>query len=138
MDLKHLFSPIQIGSMTVKNRIALPSMGLMYTHDGTMNDRFKHFYYERAKGGAGLLITGPYAVDKAGGGPVLLGLDEDRFLPELKIFNEEIHRFDGVKIACQLFHSGKYSFSFMTGEPSVSASAIPSKLTGETPRELTV
>ena len=138
MQFKHLFSPIRIGSMHVKNRIALPSMGLMYTHDAGMNDRFKHFYYERARGGAGLIITGPYAVDKAGGGPVLLGLDEDRFVPELKKFNVEIHRIADAKIACQLFHSGRYSLSFMAGEPCVSASPIPSKLTGETPRELTI
>ncbi len=138
MELKHLFSPIQIGPMTVKNRIVLPSMGLMYTHNGMMNDRFKHFYYERAKGGAGLLITGPYAVDKVGGGPVLLGLDEDKFVPEIKTFNETIHKYDGVKVACQLFHSGRYSLSFMTGGQCVSASPIPSKLTGETPRELNV
>ena len=138
MEFPHLFSPIRIGSMTVKNRIALPSMGLMYTHDAVMNDRFKHFYYERARGGAGLIITGPYAVDKAGGGPVLLGLDEDRFMPELKKFNEEIHRIADTKVACQLFHSGRYSLSFMAGEQCVSASPIPSKLTGETPRELTI
>ncbi len=138
MELKHLFSPIQLGPMTVKNRIVLPSMGLMYTQNGMMNDRFKHFYYERAKGGAGLLITGPYAVDKVGGGPVLLGLDEDIFIPEIKNFNEEIHKYDGVKVACQLFHSGRYSLSFMTGGQCVSASPIPSKLTGETPHELSV
>ena len=124
--------------MTVKNRIVLPSMGLMYTFDGIMNERFKHFYCERAKGGTGLIITGPYAVDKVGGGPVLLGLDEDRFIPELTRFNEEIHGIDGVKVAAQLFHSGRYALSFMLGDQPVSASPIPSKLTGETPRELTV
>lgn len=138
MQFPMLFSPIRIGTLTVKNRIAMPSMGLMYTHDGRMNERFRHFYYERARGGAGLLITGPYAVDKAGGGPVLLGLDEDRFIPDLKEFNRQIHAMADAKIACQLFHSGRYSLSFMTGEPCVSASAIPSKLTGETPRALTL
>ncbi|MEW6441279.1 MAG: FAD-dependent oxidoreductase [bacterium] len=138
MPFQHLFSPVRIGSMSVKNRIAMPSMGLMYTRDGSMNDRFKHFYYERARGGAGLIITGPYAVDKAGGGAVLLGLDEDRFVPQLKKFNQEIHRISDARIACQLFHSGRYGFSFLTGEQCVSASPIPSKLTGETPRELTI
>ncbi len=133
-----LFSPIRIGSITIKNRIAMPSMGLMYTYDGTMNDRIKHFYFERARGGVGLLITGPYAVDKAGGGPVLLGLDEDRFIEGLRDFNREIHERADAKIACQLFHSGRYSLSFMTGEQCVSASAIPSKLTGETPRALEI
>ncbi|MEW5980234.1 MAG: FAD-dependent oxidoreductase [Acidobacteriota bacterium] len=138
MRLKHLFSPIQIGSMCVKNRIALPSMGLVYTQDGSMTDRIKQFYYERARGGAGLLITGPYSVDKAGGGPTLLGLDEDRFVPELRSCNEEIHGIAEVKVACQLFHAGRYSFSEKTGEQAVSASAIPSRLTGETPKALTI
>ena len=138
MKFRHLFEPIQIGTMTVKNRIALPSMGLMYTYDATMTDRIKNFYYERARGGTGLLITGPYAVDKAGGGPVLVGLDEDRFIPEIKKFNQEVHKIDDVKIAAQIFHSGRYSFSFMTGEQCVSASAIPSRMTGQTPHALTV
>ncbi len=138
MKFRHLFEPIQIGTMTVKNRIALPSMGLMYTYDATMTDKIKNFYYERARGGTGLLITGPYAVDKAGGGPVLVGLDEDRFIPEIKKFNQEVHKIDDVKVAAQIFHSGRYSFSFMTGEQCVSASAIPSRMTGQTPHALTV
>jgi 2,4-dienoyl-CoA reductase (NADPH2) len=138
MEFPLLFSPIRIGTLTIKNRIAMPSMGLMYTHDGTMNDRIRHFYFERARGGAGLLITGPYAVDKAGGGPVLLGLDEDRFVPALREFNRDIHAIADAKIACQLFHSGRYSLSFMTGEQCVSASAIPSRLTGETPKALSI
>ena len=41
----------------------MPSMGLAYTNDYTLTDRFKAFYRERAEGGVGLMTIGPILGD---------------------------------------------------------------------------
>ena len=43
---------------------------------------------------------------------------------------------EGAAIAAQLYHAGRYAHSFLTGKQSVAPSAIASRLTKETPREL--
>jgi len=55
-----LFSPIQINRMTVKNRIVMAPMGNidMCEETGRPNDMMLHYFFARAKGGAGLLTTG--------------------------------------------------------------------------------
>jgi len=138
MKLKMLFSPITIGKLTLKNRIVMPSMGTLYTSDSTMTKRMSEFYLTRARGGAGLIIVGPVGIDKVGGGPLLLGLDEDRFIAPMKDFMHKIHGETDAKAGPQLFHAGRYAFSIMTGKQPVAPSAIPSKLTHEMPRELSV
>ena len=58
MKLQRLFQPFQINQMTVKNRLAMTAMHLLYTEDGSVNQRTKDFYLARAKGGVGMIIAG--------------------------------------------------------------------------------
>ena len=57
-QFKHLFTPIRIGSVEIKNRICF--LGLMtgyYEREtGLPTERLAYFYAERAKGGVGLII----------------------------------------------------------------------------------
>ena len=51
MKFKNMFSPIQIGPMTVKNRFVVPPMGNNFANtDGTWSDESVAYYAERAKG----------------------------------------------------------------------------------------
>ena len=50
---------------------------------------------------------------------------------------DELHRETDVKVAIQLLHMGRNAFSFLSGMTPMAPSAIPSKLTRETPREMT-
>jgi len=58
----HLFSPVRIGSVEVKNRIAMMPMGFfsprLMNDDGSYTRDGADYYIERAKGGTGLIITG--------------------------------------------------------------------------------
>ncbi|MGI9659663.1 MAG: NAD(P)-binding protein, partial [Gaiellaceae bacterium] len=54
----HLFSPLDIGTMTVRNRILQTAHVKLFTHRGVDSARNVAYQVERAKGGAGLLITG--------------------------------------------------------------------------------
>lgn len=60
MKYKNLFTPVKIGSVTLKNRFALTPMGPLGLADaeGGFNQRGIDYYTERAKGGTGLIITG--------------------------------------------------------------------------------
>ena len=56
MKFPNMFSPIQIGNVTVPNRFVVPPMGNNFANtDGTLSERSKAYYQERAKGGFGLI-----------------------------------------------------------------------------------
>ena len=56
MELK-LFTPVKIGSIEIKNRIAMSPICTNYsTEDGFVTNTLTSHYEERAKGGAGLII----------------------------------------------------------------------------------
>jgi 2,4-dienoyl-CoA reductase (NADPH2) len=42
----HLFTPITVNRLQIKNRIAYPSLGLLYAYDRKLNDRYYEFYRE--------------------------------------------------------------------------------------------
>ena len=134
---EHLFTPITINGMTLANRIIMPAMHLNYTMGGEISDQIIHFYRERAEGEAGLMVIGGCAIDPAGAGFMMVGLQDDKFLPGLKRFVKEV-RVGDVKLCTQLYQAGRYSFSMLTGTQSIAPSAIPSKMTGETPKEMTL
>jgi 2,4-dienoyl-CoA reductase (NADPH2) len=57
----------------------MPAMALAYTDDYTFSQRYKAFYRERAKGGVGLMIIGPVAIDKVGS-TSMPGLFDDKYI----------------------------------------------------------
>ncbi len=139
-----LFSPIKIKYVSLRNRIVLPSMNTNFAEpDGSVSERFKRYYVERGKGGAGLLIVSSAYIDPASKKRIgVLLLHEDRFVPKLKDFTDEIHA-TGAKVLQQLNHNGRLLTSSkelktaVTG-PSVGPSPVPHLSTGEVPRVLTV
>ncbi len=136
MDFPHLFSPITIQNMALKNRIVMTAMHLGYTPQGEVTDPLVNFYAERAKGGVGLAIVGGCPIDEFGGMVGMIALYDDRFIPGLKRLTDAVKN-HGAKIAAQLYQAGRYTHSAMIGgRKPISASAVRSKLTGETPRAL--
>ncbi|MCP4665036.1 MAG: hypothetical protein GY849_01615 [Deltaproteobacteria bacterium] len=69
MTFPHLFAPIQINSMVIRNRIVMTAMHLGYTPEGEVTDRLIDFYAARAKGGVGLIIVGGCPIDEQGSMP---------------------------------------------------------------------
>jgi len=137
--MEYLFSPVKVGSLTLKNRIVMPAMHLGYCDEqGEVTDRLVSFYEERAEGGAALLFVGGCPVDRnAGSMKGMIGLGEDRFIPGLSRLTGAVRR-HGVLIAAQLFHGGRYVRSDMIGREPLAPSAIASSITREVPREMTL
>lgn len=137
MQFRHLFTPLAIGPMTIRNRIAMPAMHLHYDEAGEVTDRFIDFYAARAKGEVGLITVGGCSIDMPGGGAMMPGLYDDAFVPGWQRFTGACHA-HGARVGAQLFHSGRYSYSFLFGIEPVAPSPVASKLTRQTPHELTV
>ena len=132
MKLEHLFSPITINGMTLKNRAVMPAMGTGYGNgDGTVSDRLIAYLARRARGGTGLIITEICAVDPRGKAfPNEIGAWSDAFLPGLAALAGAIHR-EGGKIALQLHHAGRETFEQAAGGIPEAPSAIPSAVLGQ-------
>jgi 2,4-dienoyl-CoA reductase (NADPH2) len=136
MEFPHLFSPIKVNSMIIRNRIVMTATHLGYTPEGNVTDRLVTFYAERARGGAGLIIVGGCPIDEYGGMVGMVGISHEKHIPGLQRLTSAVHDSD-AKIAAQLYQAGRYTHSAMIGgRKPFSASAVRSRLTGETPRAL--
>jgi 2,4-dienoyl-CoA reductase (NADPH2) len=134
----NLFRPITINGLTIKNRIAYPSLGLLYSYDRKLNDRYFNFYREIAKGGAGVVTVGPVGVDYLGSGIATLGITDDDDIPAFKKLTDII-REEGGSPWIQLFHAGAYSYPMIIGnQQPMAPSPVFSKYSKTTPREMTL
>lgn len=134
----HLFSPIRINSLEIKNRIAYPSLGLLYSYERKLNDRYYNFYREIAKGGAGIVTVGPVGIDYVGSGLATIALTEDEDIPAFLKLTENI-KAEGASPWIQLFHAGAYSHSFVIdNKQAIGPSAVYSPYTKATPREMSL
>ncbi|MFX0038143.1 MAG: FAD-dependent oxidoreductase [Candidatus Heimdallarchaeota archaeon] len=135
-----MFTPFKIRNMTISNRIIMPALNLNLADKGFITKRLIDFYVERAKGGAGMLIIGGCSVNLyASGFPPMISIKSDEYIPKLTEFTEAIHKArDDVKVVCQLYHSGAYTFPFLIGKPPIAPSAVYSKFSKTTPREMTL
>ena len=84
MEFVRLFEPLSISRMRIPNRIVMPAMALFYADQYSFTKRFKAFYRERARGGAGLIIMGPGAIDKVGSNPFMAGLFDDSHVAPIR------------------------------------------------------
>ncbi|RJP79068.1 MAG: FAD-dependent oxidoreductase [Desulfobacteraceae bacterium] len=131
-----IFIPIQINKLEIKNRIYMPAMHLGMADNFHITDQLVDFYAERAKGGAGMITVGYATIDELSGNPQVIGAHDDKFLPGLTRLADAINK-NGARSAVQLNHSGRYNHSFfLNGKQPVAPSAIASRLTRETPKEL--
>lgn len=136
---QHIFSPVTIRHMTVKNRIVMMPIGTNFgEQNGEMSFLHINYYEQRAKGGTGLLIVENASVDSPQGsnGTTQLRIDSDNYIPRLYKLCENVHK-HGACIAIQINHAGASAMSSRIGMQPVSASDVPSKEGGEIPRPLT-
>lgn len=129
----HLLSPLDLGFTTLKNRVIMGSM-----HTG-LEDRFWNygklaaFYRERARGGAGLIVTGGISPNRQGwllpfGGTLNFRADVLNHRRVTRAVHEE-----GGKILLQILHAGRYGYQPLV----VSASNVKSPISPFRPRALT-
>lgn len=95
-----LFQRGSIGSMQLKNRIIMAPMGNVADLDGGFSQRQIDYYAARAKGGAGLIMTGSVFFTSKFGAPASGVLEKGIHVARLAELAEEVHRY-GAKLALQ-------------------------------------
>ncbi|KPN64927.1 2,4-dienoyl-CoA reductase (NADPH2) [Aliiroseovarius crassostreae] len=127
----HLLAPLDLGFTTLKNRVLMGSMHTGLEERGDW-ERVAAFYGARARGGAGLIVTGGMAPNAEGGVyPGAAGLYTDADIANHKSVTDRVHE-EGGKIAMQILHAGRYAY----GPDCVSASAVKSPISPFPPKAL--
>lgn len=124
----HVFQPIAIGSMMIKNRIQFAP--LVSNHAETVTGAVTHdllaFVGTQARSGAGLVTIGssPIDFDRARDFYSCLSVTRDTDIPGLSLLADEVHRY-GAKLSIELTHAGAISnFAYPNG-PAFAPSVIP-------------
>lgn len=113
MSFEMLLSPMNIGTMTVKNRVVMTaaemSMGDM---DGRATEKLISYYEERAKGGVGMITTGTTRVNDWDSASMFtqLAASQDYHIESLRELAERIHQ-HGAKLCVQLHHAGRQGYA---------------------------
>ena len=140
MSYPKLFEPGKIGNLEIRNRIVMPAMGCSLAEvTGEPGPRMIRYYTDRAKGGAGLIITEITRVDDETGvgTPNQLSVTNTHVIGQLSRLVESVHTY-GTKLFVQLHHPGNQTPSrLIGGKQPVSASDVTCKVIGEQPRALT-
>ncbi|GGX75473.1 NADPH-dependent 2,4-dienoyl-CoA reductase [Streptomyces minutiscleroticus] len=129
----HLLQPLDLGFTTLPNRVVMGSMhvGLEEAEHGFA--RMAEFYAARARGGAGLIVTGGIAPNEAGrpapGGAKMTTEEEAR---AHEAVTAAVHR-EGGRIAMQILHFGRYA----SHPDLVAPSALRAPVSPYVPRALT-
>ncbi|MEQ8343267.1 MAG: NADPH-dependent 2,4-dienoyl-CoA reductase [Marinovum algicola] len=127
----NLFRPLDLGHVTLKNRVLMGSMhtGLEETRDW---NRVAEFYAARARGGVALMVTGGMAPNREGGVfPGAAGLFSPEDIANHRVVTDRVHAAGG-KIAMQILHAGRYAY----GPDCVAPSAVKSPISPFPPKAL--
>lgn len=132
MPYPHLLAPLDLGHVTLPNRVLMGSMHTGLEDRARDYDRLAAYFAERAQGGVGLMVTGGVAPNIAGwlkpfGGRLSMPWHVAR---HRKVTNA-VHS-EGGRICMQILHGGRYSYHPL----SVAPSRIKSPITPFTPRAL--
>jgi 2,4-dienoyl-CoA reductase-like NADH-dependent reductase (Old Yellow Enzyme family) len=102
-----LFSPVQVGQRTLRNRVVLSATLTNYGAGHRVTERWTNFLVERAKGGAGAIVTEVIAVDPAAlaHGAIVSGYGEAN--EEAFRRTAELVEGAGACLIAQLWHPGR-------------------------------
>lgn len=135
-DFQYLFSPLQIGRTVVPNRISFSAHMTNLGRENRISDGHIMYYRERAKGGAGLIITEELSVHPSDHPyeKLVFAFKPDVVKGYRKLTNV-IHETD-AKIFAQLNHNGLQGDSSHTGRPVWGPSSVPDPLFREYPKAM--
>ncbi|MFQ5437547.1 MAG: FAD-dependent oxidoreductase [Paracoccaceae bacterium] len=127
----HLLAPLDLGFTRLENRVL---MGSMHTGLEEIGDwgRIATYYGARARGGAGLIVTGGMAPNREGGvfaGAAGLFSADD--IANHALVTQRVHD-QGGKIAMQILHAGRYAYN----PDCVAPSPVKSPISPFAPKEL--
>lgn len=107
VKLDKLFQPIEIGPMTVGNRLMMPGMsaGMILDQQSRPTPEMIAYYVERARTRPGMIAIGSCAVVPSPIPRRQIALDDDACIEPLRRLTDAIHQYD-TKFGLQLWDGG--------------------------------
>ena len=134
MQFPNLFSPLELGRVTVPNRVSFSAHLTNLAADGLPTERLITYLAARARGGAGLIITEEQSVhptDRAY--EHLIEAFRPEVIPGYRQLTRAVHQFD-TRVFAQLNHNGQQCSGVLSRLPVWAPSAVPDVLYRETPK----
>ena len=135
---EHLLSPLTVGAKRLRNRVLISAHVPRLAEDNLPGAAYVAYHRARARGGAGLQITGATAVHPSGtlGTAYSLQNLDERIVPGYASLAEAVHA-EGGTILAQLAHSAATLNVSAPGRPLWAPSPVQSELARETPLAMT-
>src|SRR5215470_5686605 len=140
-DFRHLFTPLRVGQLVLKNRIFSTAHAEAMAEDGKPGRRLAAYHEAKARGGAALtMIGGSTSVHPSSPASAwnMIANHDDSIAPAYRAVAEAVHRHDCL-VMSQLTHLGRRARSDNEGwHVLLAPSQIPEKVHREIPREMEV
>ncbi len=137
MAYRYLWTPLQLGPVTTRNRIVFSAHLTNYARDGRPTEQHAAYYAARAAGGAGLIITEEHSTHPTDWPyeKLIHGFHRD-VIPGYKAITEAVHR-HRVPVFAQINHNGGQASSMYSRLPVWAPSAVADPLFREVPKAVT-
>lgn len=138
-DFPNLLSPIDIGPVTMRNRVLVSAHVPGLAENNRPGQRYINYHREYAKNGVGLQLTGGTPVHRSGmlslTSDALWNMD-DNVIPGYRALADAVHE-QGGRILAQLAHSAGTVRIDRAGYQSWAASPVRSRSNGNVSHEMT-
>ena len=134
MTEQMIWTPLQLGPVTVSNRIVFSAHLTNYAEGGLPTEQHAAYYAERAKGGAGLIITEEHSTHPTDWPyeKLIHGFNRE-VIPGYRRITDAVHR-HRVPIFAQINHNGGQASSMYSRLPVWAPSAVADPLFREVPK----
>jgi mycofactocin system FadH/OYE family oxidoreductase 2 len=133
-----LLSPLQIGNLTIRNRVMVTAHTTNFSVNGIPTDKDVAYYGERAKGGAGLIVIGALRIHPTTlNSPLNIMAFKPEVIPVFQAISDAIHEYGG-KVIGQILHMGRQIYPGYSRTPPWAPSPIPCPINKVVPHAMTV
>ena len=131
---RHLFSPLRVGPLTLRNRVVFSAHLTNYAENGLPSAQHAAYYAARAAGGAGLIITEEHSTHPTSWPyEKLIHGFRPEVIPGYQRITQAVHA-HGVPILAQLNHNGGQASGMYSRRPAWAPSPVPDPLFREVPK----
>ena len=134
MAYRYLWTPLELGPVSTRNRIVFSAHLTNYARDGKPTEQHAAYYAARAAGGAGLIVTEEHSTHPTDWPyeKLIHGFHRD-VIPGYRAITDAVHR-HRTPIFAQINHNGGQASSMYSRLPVWAPSAVADPLFREVPK----